>query len=1347
MKRLLLILLPIVSVDVLALPEGSEVTRGQASMERAGQSLSISQQSRRAVIEHDQFSIQAGERVSIEQPDAQSVLLNRVRAGGSMSEIYGALSANGQVFLVNPAGIVVGDQAQIDVGGLLLTTHALTDESFLSDHLQLNAHADAQRIAISGNIEVAPGSFVIVVAPSIEQTGRITAQFGQVSLVAADQASVYLNTGHWPRIEVEKASFDAWIEQTGVIDAQQGLIEISAAHASDLIDRVIYQTGQLNVASEREIVEVGGQTFIQRGEIRIAARDENSQERGYIQLEGELNADASSFNRSESNGSDRSGSNRNSSPRAGGNIDISAHAIRIGEQAQLSANGQGQGNGGTIDVIGQQLEFKAGGKISARAGEQGTKGGAVEVSGREHIQFEGQVDTRAANGQVGQLVIDPRNITISNASSSNIPPAGDPTQFQPSADDANLNIGILRSNLQNSDVTVTTDDGGVGTQSGTITLLNDIDLDGIGDTAERTLTLRANDTIELNASIADQGADPAGTVNIVMQAENDIEMSPGTRLNSGQGRIDLSTSNGDIVVSQLSSNRANNQAVSLNAGGSIFDSNGPSDNILLTGSNARLQANAGSLINSLEGRFPIISARAATLQGFEHTAAGDMRINRLVATAQSTQSLGISTSNGTISVDGLVTESEPGIKVSGSGQVSLTAAGPGKTLLLTDPVSTTASNLVLSAPNGTFSMTGNGAVTSTSGAVSITTQGDMSLGRIETGSSSDTAIELRSTSGADILDADDVGNDQLNLVASSGGLRIQRVDNFVALETQIDRLRSQDLNASQLVLNELDDLIVSSIDGASTAVNLTAGGAMTVSRISTDGTVALQGQTIRGSTLSGSGVLSHVAAPNIELQAERAIGDINADGVTVDRYFDVDGSNISLELTGETATSDANEIAVRQVSLGPTGSMRVSRLITPNETPSAKVAIASVNNGLNLRTTTVGLDETDRLSLRLNDADGQNNDQLALPKLTSVQDWSLAGLALSATSSRSRITTDESGTDQDLTGLTTNISDLLINSNQAINLNFGGNRLDLATTNGDLTVQANRALTVADINGDGSSLSTQNGNIRLAGVGTLKIDGTVFAADAVNDEIRTGLIDLSTTNGDIELGFNDLTMTSQNQVDQDLAQGLGERPSESTSIRVRRLGNDQGSGDITLGNGSARVAVTAQGGDIYMSAGEDSTSLDLNSRRLILNDNVAMQAYNLDSDPATGTVTQNDVDTVSGGGVALMISALANRAIELTSKSLGLRASSTEQQQAKDATDDIERNTDDTVLESSLENEPEQLEQTRLALMLAASAPVCDEASRAQDANGCEQQGAFREFIRSLIIGKGFPKSVRGLDE
>ncbi|MFA5250534.1 MAG: filamentous hemagglutinin N-terminal domain-containing protein, partial [Parachlamydiales bacterium] len=116
---------------LLANPHGAEVKSGALSFSSSENTLSINQTSDRAIINWQEFSIKEGERAEFNLPSKAASTLNRV-TGGNISEIYGQLKSSGQLYLINPNGIVIGPSGRIDVAGFLASTYALSDSDYLS---------------------------------------------------------------------------------------------------------------------------------------------------------------------------------------------------------------------------------------------------------------------------------------------------------------------------------------------------------------------------------------------------------------------------------------------------------------------------------------------------------------------------------------------------------------------------------------------------------------------------------------------------------------------------------------------------------------------------------------------------------------------------------------------------------------------------------------------------------------------------------------------------------------------------------------------------------------------------------------------------------------------------------------------------------------------------------------------------------------------------------------------------------------------------------------------------------------------------------------------------------------
>lgn len=118
-----------------ALPTGADVVAGSAQVVTGGTAaapvMMVNQGSDRAIVNWNTFNIGRDASVVFQQPNPHSVILNRV-LDMSPSQIYGNMQANGQVFLLNPAGVWFGPSSSVDVGALVATTHSMSNADFMA---------------------------------------------------------------------------------------------------------------------------------------------------------------------------------------------------------------------------------------------------------------------------------------------------------------------------------------------------------------------------------------------------------------------------------------------------------------------------------------------------------------------------------------------------------------------------------------------------------------------------------------------------------------------------------------------------------------------------------------------------------------------------------------------------------------------------------------------------------------------------------------------------------------------------------------------------------------------------------------------------------------------------------------------------------------------------------------------------------------------------------------------------------------------------------------------------------------------------------------------------------------
>ncbi|MFZ9399849.1 MAG: YDG domain-containing protein, partial [Opitutales bacterium] len=260
------------------LPTGASVTAGAAAISTQGTAMTVNQSTAKAVINWQGFSVGAGHSVRFQQPDASSVVLNRV-TGSEASVISGALSANGNVFLVNPNGVLFNAGAQVDVGGLVASTLSIRDNDFLAGNYVFEG-AGAGIIANHGRLTAVGdgrGGVIALLSAQIVNDGVLTADRGQVLLGAGDR--ITLDMGGLVGLSIERGALQAAIDNGGAIRADGGRVLLTARAADELASAAINHDG---VIEARTLATGEKGSIILLGDL----------ERGSLVADGRLDASA-----------------------------------------------------------------------------------------------------------------------------------------------------------------------------------------------------------------------------------------------------------------------------------------------------------------------------------------------------------------------------------------------------------------------------------------------------------------------------------------------------------------------------------------------------------------------------------------------------------------------------------------------------------------------------------------------------------------------------------------------------------------------------------------------------------------------------------------------------------------------------------------------------------------------------------------------------------------------------------------------------------------------------------------------------------------------------------------------
>jgi len=365
----------------LANPEGAQVVAGAASVSGQGTAtVTVSQASEKTILNWDSFSIKEKELTQFLQPHAKAVALNRV-VGADPSLIYGTLTANGRLILINPNGLTVGPSGVINANSFIASTADIANENFLAGKFTFDIPGQANaRIVNEGTVTAAEAGIAAFVAPAVKNTGLISAKLGTVTLGAATKFTLdFYGDGlvSFPAdAAVGEAPSDASGGKVAALVEAGGRIEganvvLSARAARGVIDNVIVADGAV-IARTASVVD--GKIRLGGGapqEMDGAARPPLAPEFAHVDGTDETAASAA---------------------ESGGTITVDGGANGgVTLSGLIDARGA---KGGAIDVKGEQTHIIG----TVRADGAGDAGGSINVAGIRFVSFGGLLSAEGAIG-------------------------------------------------------------------------------------------------------------------------------------------------------------------------------------------------------------------------------------------------------------------------------------------------------------------------------------------------------------------------------------------------------------------------------------------------------------------------------------------------------------------------------------------------------------------------------------------------------------------------------------------------------------------------------------------------------------------------------------------------------------------------------------------------------------------------------------------------------------------------------------------------------------------------------------------------------------------------------------
>jgi len=339
------------------LPTGGTVVLGSGQITQPGKhQMTITQSTDKLAINWQSFDIGKNDKVTFVQPGASAIALNRV-IGSDGSRIMGQLDANGRVFLINPNGVLFGKNASVNVGGLVGSTLALSNEEFANGTLTF--HGDGKQAAVvnKGTLVASHGGSVALLGGSVSNQGVITAKLGNVVLAAGNVVTLDFAGDGLLNVQVDEATRNALVENRSLIQATGGQVVMTAAASDALLKTVVNNTG---VIEARSLANRGGKIIL-------------GAEGGLVGIDGTLRASGK-----------------------GSQVDISARQINVDRTAAATLNKALTSSDVTLRTVGS--EAADGGDITVNAAMRWQSASTLELNAYNGVAINADLTVAGAGG-------------------------------------------------------------------------------------------------------------------------------------------------------------------------------------------------------------------------------------------------------------------------------------------------------------------------------------------------------------------------------------------------------------------------------------------------------------------------------------------------------------------------------------------------------------------------------------------------------------------------------------------------------------------------------------------------------------------------------------------------------------------------------------------------------------------------------------------------------------------------------------------------------------------------------------------------------------------------------------
>ncbi|GFZ90373.1 CHAT domain-containing protein [Okeania sp. KiyG1] len=392
----------------------------------------------------DQFNLNSGQTANfLTAPDTRNIL-GRV-TGGNASIINGliqVIGGNSNLFLMNPAGIIFGQNASLNVPASFSVTTAtgigFNGNNFwfqamgTNDYANLVGNPSGYRFNVSnpgvivneGNLSLTPGENLTLLGGVVVNTGELSTAGGNITIAAVEGGSTLRisQPGHLLSLEISSSvENEADISNFTPLSLPELLTGGETSHATSM---TVNADGDVVLIDTNTIVADVSGDAVASGNIDVSTTPPLSKGgQGGDNIGGQINIlgdrvaviDANI----NANGFNGGGTILIGGDFQGNGIVSNSRQTFVDGSSFISADAISYGDGGRVIVWSDGIT-NFGGNISAKGGEFSGDGGFVEVSGKQRLIFDGSVNVSAASGNSGTILLDPENIEVGESEDTEI---------------------------------------------------------------------------------------------------------------------------------------------------------------------------------------------------------------------------------------------------------------------------------------------------------------------------------------------------------------------------------------------------------------------------------------------------------------------------------------------------------------------------------------------------------------------------------------------------------------------------------------------------------------------------------------------------------------------------------------------------------------------------------------------------------------------------------------------------------------------------------------------------------------------------------------------------------------